>query len=95
MSSRSEGTCPGLKGDALDSPQWLGAEPAKGPPDPLSRLCLLVIAASLLTLAVGSVSGPRRADAQRDTVNVNLDRIGGRYLGGDGLPVRCVNLPRP
>jgi hypothetical protein len=57
-----------------------------------------VIAAALGWLAVWSTVAPwlaqAPAEAQRDAVAVSLERIGGRYLSGGVLPVRCADLGR-
>jgi hypothetical protein len=64
--------------------------------DRVSRACLLVIAGALTWLAanttVSHLLAPARAEAQRETVSVNLERIGGRYLSGGVVPVRCADL---
>jgi hypothetical protein len=61
--------------------------------DRVVRISLAVMAASLLWLAVaatlGAVPSPRAAHGQRDTLSVNLERIGRRYLIGGVVPVRC------
>ena len=67
------------------------------PADRVVRTSLVVMAAALLWLAatatLGVISGPRAADAQRDTVSVNLERVGGRYLVGGVVSVRCEPKP--
>jgi hypothetical protein len=64
--------------------------------DPVARTCLVVIAAALVWLAATATVGPRLApspaEAQRDTVSVNLERIGGRYLSGGAVAIRCADL---
>jgi hypothetical protein len=66
--------------------------------DRVSRACLLVIAAALSWLTVMTTVGPflapARAEAQRESVSVNLERIGGRYLSGGEVPIRCADLRR-
>jgi hypothetical protein len=72
------------------------APPARLHLDRVSRACLLVITAALTWLAatatVGVPLAPSRAEAQRETVSVNLERIGGRYLSGGTVPIRCADL---
>ncbi len=64
--------------------------------DRLTRTALLVIAAALAWLAAWTsltpLLAPRRAEAQREALAVNLERIGGRYLTGGAVPVRCADL---
>jgi hypothetical protein len=64
--------------------------------DSVTRTCLVVIAATLAWLAaamtVGPLLAPSRAEAQREAVSVNLERIGGRYLSGGAVPIRCADL---
>jgi hypothetical protein len=66
--------------------------------DRVSRACLLVIAVALswlaVTATVGPLLAPSRAEAQREAVSVNLERIGGRYLSGGEVPIRCADLRR-
>jgi hypothetical protein len=70
--------------------------PARLELDRVSRGCLIVIAAALTWLAatqtVGLPLAPSKAEAQRETVSVNLERIGGRYLSGGTVPIRCADL---
>jgi hypothetical protein len=64
--------------------------------DSVTRASLVVIAAALAWLAaaqnLGPLLAPSRAEAQRDVVSVNLERIGGRYLTGGAVPIRCADL---
>lgn len=55
-----------------------------------TRLLLAIIAIALVWLAVRPHVLPGPAEAARETVNVNLERIGGRTLWDATIPVRCV-----
>lgn len=58
--------------------------------DRLTRVLLAVIALALVWLALRPHLVPSPAEATRETVNVNLERIGGRALWDGTIPVRCV-----
>jgi hypothetical protein len=60
--------------------------------DRLTRACLVVTALSLAWLAARPHLMPQAAEAARVTVAVDLERIGGRYLSGGVVPVRCADL---
>lgn len=60
--------------------------------DRLTRTCLLVVAVVLAWMAVRPHVVPRAAEAAREMVAVDLERIGGRYLSGGAIPVRCADL---
>lgn len=58
--------------------------------DRITRVLLAVIALALVWLAIRPHVAPSPAEATRDTMNVNLERIGGRNLWDGTIPVRCV-----
>lgn len=59
-------------------------------PDRPTRLLLAIIAIALVWPAVRPHVLPGAAEATRETVNVNLEPIGGRMLWDGTIPVRCV-----
>jgi hypothetical protein len=60
--------------------------------DRLIRACLVVAALSLAWIAARPHLMPATAEAARETVAVDIERIGGRYLSGGVIPVRCADL---
>jgi hypothetical protein len=60
--------------------------------DRFSRACLVVAVLCLAWIAARPHLMPQIAEAARETVAVDLERIGGRYLSGGAIPVRCVDL---
>jgi hypothetical protein len=45
----------------------------------------------LVWIAIRPHIAPGLAEATRETVSVNLERIGGRFLSGGAIPIRCVD----
>jgi hypothetical protein len=60
--------------------------------DRLTRTCLVVAALALTWIAARPHVMPGQAEAAKETVAVDLERIGGRYLSGGTIPVRCADL---
>jgi hypothetical protein len=60
--------------------------------DRLTRTCLVVMALALAWIAARPHAVPGAAEAARETVAVDLERIGGRYVTGGVIPVRCADL---
>jgi hypothetical protein len=60
--------------------------------DQLTRICLLVVALALAWIAARPHVMPGVAEAAKEIVAVDLARIGGRYLSGGAIPVRCADL---
>lgn len=58
--------------------------------DRLTRVLLAVIAVALAWLALRPHVLPAPAEGARDTVSVNIERIGGRTLWDGTIPVKCV-----
>ncbi len=58
----------------------------------LMRPLLLLIVALLLWLTLRPHVAPSQAEAGREAVIVNIERIGGRFLSDGALPVRCADL---
>jgi len=63
-------------------------------PDRLSRLLLLILALAVVWQVVQPHLAPARAEAGRETVTVNLERIGGRHLPNGIIPVQCGDMRR-
>ena len=61
--------------------------------DPVARALLAAIALALGWQALRPHVMPAAAEAARDTVTVNLERIAGHYLTGGAIPIRCADLP--
>ena len=59
-------------------------------PDRLTRALLAVIALALGWMALRPHVLPSPAEATRETVAVNIERVGGRFLTGGVIPVSCV-----
>jgi hypothetical protein len=53
------------------------------------RWLVVVIALGIVWLAVRPHVVPPAAEAAREAVQVNIERVGGRYLTGGVIPVRC------
>ena len=64
-------------------------------PDHLTRALLAVIALALGWMALRPHMLPAPAAAGRETVAVNIERVGGRFLTGGAIPVSCVASSRP
>jgi hypothetical protein len=63
-------------------------------PDRLVRWLLLVIALGLGWQALRPELAPARAEPGCEPVHVNLERVGGRFLGTGLIPLRCGDLRR-
>jgi hypothetical protein len=61
--------------------------------DRITHALLAVIALALVWQTIGQHAFPRAAEAARDTVAVNIERIAGQYLTGGAIPIRCADLP--
>jgi hypothetical protein len=60
--------------------------------DGLTRTCLVVVALTLVWIAARPHVMPGATEAARETVSVDLERVGGRYLSGGAIPVHCADL---
>jgi hypothetical protein len=60
--------------------------------DRLTRTCLVVAPLALVWIAARPHVMPGMAEAARETVTVDLERIGGRFGSGGAIPVRCTDL---
>lgn len=60
------------------------------PPDRLTRWLLVLIALGLAWQAVRPHVAPLRAEAAREITNINIERVGGRYLTEGVIPVKCI-----
>jgi len=58
-------------------------------PDRLTRCFVILIAVALVWQALRPQAFLTSAEAGRETVTVNLERIGGRYLTNGIIPVDC------
>ena len=56
----------------------------------ITRMLLAIIAVSLTWLAIRPHVMPTPAEASRETIAVNLERIGGRFLIDGTIPVKCA-----
>lgn len=70
-----------------------GALGVSATPDPITRALIALIALGLLWIAFRDYlpSQPVNA-APRETVNVNLERIGGHFILQGVIPIRCADL---
>jgi hypothetical protein len=60
--------------------------------DRLSRLLLAVIALALVWIALRPHVLPAPAEAGRESVSVDIERVAGRFLVGGAIPIRCADL---
>ena len=58
--------------------------------DRVGQLILIVIAIALVWIAVRPHLLPGPAEASRETLSINLERVGGRYLTNGMIPVHCT-----
>jgi hypothetical protein len=65
---------------------------ARAKPDRLSRLLLLVLALAVAWQVAQPYLVPSRAEAGREALSINIERVGGRFLGAGALPVRCADV---
>ena len=59
--------------------------------DAVTRLLLAVIAVALLWMALRPNAAPVPAEGARETVSINIERVGGRLLTTGTIPIRCGN----
>jgi hypothetical protein len=59
--------------------------------DRISRFSLLVIALALAWMALRPHLLPAPAEGARETVSINIERVGGRLLTTGTIPIRCGN----
>jgi len=57
--------------------------------DWLSRVLLLILALAVAWQVAQPHLTPAQAEAGRETVTVNLERIGGRHLLNGIIPIKC------
>ncbi len=62
-------------------------------PDYVTRFLLALIAFALSWLALRPHVLPPPSEAAREIVTVNLEQVGGRFLTGGVVPVRCIDRP--
>jgi hypothetical protein len=67
---------------------------ARPGPDRLSRVLLLILALAVAWQVAQPHLAPARAEAGRETVTVNLERIGGRHLLNGIIPIKCADVRR-
>jgi hypothetical protein len=60
--------------------------------DPTTRLVLAVIALALVWIALRPHVLPALAGASRETVRVDIERVGGRLLLSGAIPIQCADL---
>jgi hypothetical protein len=58
--------------------------------DRVGQLLLAVIALALVWIAVRPHLLPVPAEASRETLSIDLERVGGRYLTDGAIPVHCT-----
>jgi len=58
--------------------------------DRVGQLLVAVIALAVVWIAVRPHLLPGPAEASRETLSINLERVGGRYLTDGMIPVRCI-----
>jgi hypothetical protein len=59
-------------------------------PDRLTRWLVILIALGLAWQALRPHVTPVPAEASRDIVTVNIERVGGRFLTDGAIPVKCL-----
>ena len=59
--------------------------------DRVTRVWVVVGVLALVWIAIRPHIVPGLAEATRETVSVNLERIGGRFLSGGAIPIHCVD----
>ena len=59
--------------------------------DAVTRVLLAVIALALVWIAVRPHLVPAAAEGARETVSINIERVGGRLLTTGVIPIRCEN----
>jgi hypothetical protein len=58
--------------------------------DRVGQLLMAVIALAVVWIAVRPHLLPGPAEAGRETLSINLERVGGRYLTDGMIPVHCT-----
>ena len=58
--------------------------------DRVLQLLLAVIALAVVWIAARPHLLPGPAEASRETVSINIERVGGRYLTNGMIPVHCT-----
>jgi hypothetical protein len=58
--------------------------------DRVGQLLLAVIALALVWIAARPHLLPGPAEASRETLSINIERVGGRYLTNGTIPVHCI-----
>ena len=59
-------------------------------PDRVTRWLLVLIALSLAWQALHPHVTPVPAEAAREITNINIERVGGRFLTEGAIPVKCI-----
>lgn len=59
-------------------------------PDRLARWLLVAIALALAWQALRPQAAPAPAEASRGAVAIDIERVGGRFLGDGVIPVKCT-----
>jgi hypothetical protein len=62
--------------------------------DWLTRLLLVVLTLAVAWQVVQPHLAPAHAEAGREMVTVNLERIGGRHVTNGIIPVQCADMRR-
>lgn len=75
-----------MSGEAVAVGDRVIVNPAAGP-DRLVRCLLLLITLALAWQVLRPALAPAWAEAGRETVSVNLERVGGRFLGTGVIPI--------
>lgn len=65
---------------------------ARPRPDQVSRVLLLIVALAVAWQLPHHHLTPAGAEAGRETVTVNLERIGGRHLLNGIIPIKCGDV---
>lgn len=58
----------------------------------MTQALLAVIALALAWQAIRPHVMPAMAEAAREPITVNVERIGGRYLTNGVIPIRCADV---
>jgi hypothetical protein len=58
--------------------------------DRITQALLAVIALVLMWQALRPHVAPVAAEGARDVININVERIAGRYLTDGATPVKCI-----
>ena len=63
---------------------------ARTAPDRFTRCLVVLIALGLAWQVLRPHVTPLTVEASRDTVGVNIERIGGRFLTDGAIPMKCT-----